>query len=91
MCEEIFPQITLSLFLFCSALQKRNRDKVIHECFLKGLSHEIDFNFNNKKTELGLTKGRGWFLNFKGSPMIFKMQKRYIFAVNAILRWLNNG
>jgi hypothetical protein len=28
---------------------------------LKGLSHEI---------ELGLTVGRGWFLNFLGAPMI---------------------
>jgi hypothetical protein len=29
---------------------------------LMGLSHEIDFNnFEKKFTELGLTKGRGWF------------------------------
>jgi hypothetical protein len=32
---------------------------------LKGLSHEIDFKINFF-TELGLTKGRGWFLKFLG-------------------------
>jgi hypothetical protein len=38
---------------------------------LKGLSHEIDFkNLDKKFTELGLTKGRGWFLNFLGASMI---------------------
>jgi hypothetical protein len=34
---------------------------------LKGLSHEIDFkNFDKKFTELDLTMGRSWFLNFYG-------------------------
>jgi hypothetical protein len=37
---------------------------------LKGLSHEIDFQNFDKFTELGLTKGRGWFLNFLGASMI---------------------
>jgi len=38
---------------------------------LKGLSHEIDFkNFDEKFTEPGLSKGRNWFLNFLGAPMI---------------------
>jgi hypothetical protein len=36
---------------------------------LKGLSHEIDFT-NVDKNVLGLSKGRGWFLNFLGAPMI---------------------
>jgi hypothetical protein len=34
------------------------------------LSHEIDLKSFDKFTELGLTKGRGWFLNFLGAPMI---------------------
>ncbi len=42
---------------------------------LKGLSHEIDFKNFDKNTELGLTKRRGWFLNFLGAPMIFKCKK----------------
>ncbi len=29
-------------------------------------------NFWQKFTELGLTKGRGWFLNFLEAPMILK-------------------
>jgi hypothetical protein len=46
---------------------------------LKGLSHEIDFkNFDQKFTELGLNKGRGWFLNFLGGSNDFKMQKVYL-------------
>jgi hypothetical protein len=46
---------------------------------LKGLSHEIDFkNFDQKFTELGLTKGRGWFLNFLGGSNEFKTQKVYL-------------
>jgi hypothetical protein len=32
-----------------------------------------------KFTELGLTKGRGWFLNFLGAPMILK-HKKYIYC-----------
>ncbi len=47
---------------------------------LKGLSHEIDFKTVEKKfTELGLTKGRGWFLNFLEAPMILK-RKKYIYC-----------
>ncbi len=47
-----------------------------HPCLsvivLKGLSHEIDFiNVGQKFTELGLNKGRGWFLNFPEAPLIF--------------------
>jgi hypothetical protein len=39
--------------------------------FLKGLSHELDFKNIDKFTELGLTKGRCWLLNFLGAPMIY--------------------
>jgi hypothetical protein len=47
---------------------------------LKGLSHEIDFKtFDENFTELGLTKGRGWVLNFLDAPMILKL-KKYIFC-----------
>jgi hypothetical protein len=46
---------------------------------LKGLSHEIDFkNVDKKFTELGLTKGFGWFLNFFRGSNDFKMQKVYL-------------
>ncbi len=39
---------------------------------LKGLSHEIDFkNVDQKGPDLGLIKGRGWFLNFSEAPLIF--------------------
>ena len=39
---------------------------------LKGLSHEIDFkHVDIKWTDLGLNKGRGWFLNFSEAPLIF--------------------
>jgi hypothetical protein len=38
---------------------------------LKGLSHEIDLKkFYQKFTELGLTKRRGWVLNFLRASMI---------------------
>jgi hypothetical protein len=30
---------------------------------------------STKFTELDLTKGRGWFLNFLGAPMILKRKK----------------
>jgi hypothetical protein len=46
---------------------------------LKGLSHEIDFKNFDKITELGLTKGRGWFFNFLGAPMILN-RKKYIYC-----------
>ncbi len=37
---------------------------------LKGLSHEIVLKtFDKKITELGLTEGRGWFLNFLEAPI----------------------
>ncbi len=40
--------------------------------FLNGLSYEIDFeNVDLKYTDLGLIKGRGWFLNFSEAPLIF--------------------
>jgi hypothetical protein len=36
---------------------------------LQGLSHEIDYkNFEHKFTELGLSKGCGWYSNFLGDP-----------------------
>jgi hypothetical protein len=39
---------------------------------LKGLSHEIDFeNVDANLTDLGLNKGRGWFLNVWEVPLIF--------------------
>ncbi len=43
-----------------------------------------------KFTELGLTKGRGWFLNFLRAPMILKRKNIFI-AVNASFCWLYNG
>ncbi len=47
--------------------------------------------FWQKLTELNLTMGRGWFLNFLWASMILKHQKYIFFAVNASLRWLING
>ncbi len=42
-------------------------------------ANTVDFkNVGQKFTKLGLTKGRGWFLNFLGAPMILKMQKVYL-------------
>jgi hypothetical protein len=39
---------------------------------LKGLFYEIDFeNVDEKLTDLGLNKGRGWFLNFSVAPLNF--------------------
>jgi hypothetical protein len=35
--------------------------------------------------------GHGWFLNFLGAPMILKCKTFVYIAVNASLRWLNNG
>ncbi len=43
-----------------------------------------------KFTELGLKKGRGWFLNFFGLRWFYNAEGLFI-AVNASLRWLNNG
>ncbi len=45
-------------------------DCVMEKVYLKGLSNEIDLKNFDKFTELGLSKGRGWFLNFMGAPMI---------------------
>jgi hypothetical protein len=39
--------------------------------------------------DLGLTRGRGHFLNFLGAPMIYTAKSVFL-AVNASLRWLNN-
>ena len=33
-------------------------------------SHEINFKNLNEFTEPGITKGRDWFFNFWGAPMI---------------------
>jgi hypothetical protein len=42
-------------------------------CTLKGLSYEIDFEYVDVKlTDLGLNKGRGWFLNFSKVPLMLK-------------------
>jgi hypothetical protein len=42
-----------------------------HLIDLKRLCDEIEIkNFGQKLTELGITKGRGWFLKFWGTPMI---------------------
>ncbi len=55
-------------------LVKKSQDKILRVgtyCF-KGLSSEIDFeNVDEKLTDLGLNKGRGWFLNFSQAPLIF--------------------
>jgi hypothetical protein len=56
---------------------------------LKRLYREIDLKNVDKFTELGLTKGRGWVLNFLGAPMILSCKSLFI-AVNASMRWLNN-
>jgi hypothetical protein len=53
---------------------------------LEGLSHEIDFKNVDKYTELSLSKGRGWFLNFLGAHNA----KSVFIVVNASLRWPNN-
>jgi hypothetical protein len=38
---------------------------------LKGLSYEIDFeNVDKKLRDLGLNKGRDWFLIFSEGPLI---------------------
>ncbi len=52
--------------------QSLSRNRVtIKQNGLKGLSHEIDFKkIWQKFTDLDLIKGRGWFLNFLGAPMI---------------------
>jgi hypothetical protein len=43
-----------------------------------------------KCKKLGLAKGRGWLLNFLGAPMIYNVKSLFI-ALDASLRWLNNG
>ncbi len=48
-----------------------------HMYYLKGLSQEKDLEkFEKKFTELGLTKGRCWFLNFLGALM-FSYHKKF--------------
>ena len=54
-------------FLF---LERKNQIESFRLLLLKGLSHEIDFKNFDKFTELGLTKGRGWFFNLLGAPII---------------------
>jgi hypothetical protein len=39
---------------------------------VKGMSCEIELKNCDKFTELGINKGRGWFLNFPEAPLIFK-------------------
>ncbi len=55
------------------------------------LSHEID----SKKCcqiyrTIGLRKGRGWFSNFLGAPIIIYKAKSIFIAANASLRGPNN-
>jgi hypothetical protein len=38
--------------------------------------------------DLGLKKGRGWFLNFLGAPSIIHGNTRIFLAINAIVSWL---
>ncbi len=48
-------------------------------CDFKGtVSWDRFQKFWQKFTELGLTKGRGWFLNFLGGSNYFKTQKVYL-------------
>ncbi len=47
--------------------------------FLKGLSQ-----MSHKFTELGLSKGRGWFLNFLGGSDDFIMQKVYLLRLMSV-------
>jgi hypothetical protein len=44
-----------------------------------------------KFTELGLTKERGWFLNFCRGSNDFKTPKSIFIGVHTILSWLNNS
>jgi hypothetical protein len=45
---------------------------IFEENFLKGLGHQMDWVLAGiySMVELGLKKGRGWFLNFIGAPPI---------------------
>jgi hypothetical protein len=68
-------------------LKKSPRDS------LKGLGHQIDFKYFDKKklTDPALNKGRGWCLNFLGPPLVLYLNKKYFFrSINAHLYWLDN-
>jgi hypothetical protein len=47
---------------------------------VKGLSRERLKKFSQKFTELCLTKGRGWFINFLGAPIIYNAKSLFIAA-----------
>ncbi len=71
--------VNLMVFVFSSQFLSMQIFRILFvQEPLKGLSHEIDFKTFDKNL-LGLTKGRGWFLNFLQAPMILKC-KKYIYC-----------
>ncbi len=71
-----------------------------HRCTLQYLPHLHPLKetvscdrfqtFLQKFTELGLSKGRGWFKLFRSADD-FVMQKSIFISFNASLGWPNNG
>jgi hypothetical protein len=56
--------------------EKNLKSKISCQTPFKGTVSSDRFKkFRQKFTELGLTKGRGWFLNFLGAPMILKCKR----------------
>ncbi len=65
-CRTSFPPTKIAQVL------EEVDQRALSKRHLKGLSYEIDFeNVDKKLTDLGLNKGRGWFLNFSEAPLIF--------------------
>ncbi len=81
-----YLQCSVDIFLF----RRTQLSGILYSSFKGTVSWDRFQNFWQKFTELGLTKGHGWFLNFLEPPMILK-RKKYIYLVNASLNWLNNG
>ncbi len=62
----------LVLYISLPPFLKHFKTRVHTPGTLKGLSYEIDFeNVDENLKDLGLNKGRGWFLNFSEAPLIF--------------------
>ncbi len=55
----------------------------------QGLPHEKDFKNFDKNLQIGLSKGRGWFLNFYGLWWFYNAKSVFI-AVSASLGRLIN-
>ncbi len=56
---------------------------MIHTSYAQKIqvTNRLTENFDTNFSELGLTKGRSWFLNFLGAPMILIMEKVYLLRV----------